>query len=247
VERAGEDDHSHGIRAYYDRPSVRSSYGSELGLWSSERRLVDRYVPPGSSVLDVGCGAGRVAIALARLGYRASGLDLSDGMIDTARSLAGAEGLAVDFVVGDARKLPYADGAFDASIFACNGIGHLRLADQQAAVREMQRVTRPGGHVIISFRNPYGLTKLAVGLARNTARSFSQTVRRAPGPSRDEWVDHGIYVHRPSRWRMERTVRESGLEIVLVSSHRFVEQGREASPLAQWVGGEFFVVARVPA
>jgi ubiquinone/menaquinone biosynthesis C-methylase UbiE len=63
VASAGEDDHSEGIRAYYDRPSVRSSYGTDLELWASERRLVDRFIAPGSSVLDVGCGAGRVAIA----------------------------------------------------------------------------------------------------------------------------------------------------------------------------------------
>jgi ubiquinone/menaquinone biosynthesis C-methylase UbiE len=168
-------------------------------------------------------------------------------MIETARSLSAAEGLDVDFVVGDARALPYPDDHFDATVFGCNGIGHLHLADQEAAVREMQRVTRPGGHVIISFRNPYSLTKLAGGLARNTARSLSQAARRKPGPSRDEWIEHGIYVHRPSRWRMERTVREARLETVLVSSHRYIERGAETSRLAQWVGGEFFLVARVPA
>jgi hypothetical protein len=46
---------------------------------------------------------------------------------------------------------------------------------------------------------------------------------------------------------MERTVRDAGLDIVLVSSHRFIERGQETSRLAQWVGGEFFLVARVRA
>ena len=70
-------------------------------------------VPPGTEMLDVGCGAGQIAIPAARAGVRITGIDIAANLIEQARSRALAEGLTVRFEEGDAEMLPYGDESFD--------------------------------------------------------------------------------------------------------------------------------------
>jgi len=96
-------------------------------------------------VLDLGCGTGYDALALARRGYRVEGIDYAQVAIDEAIRLAAAEALAIDFRQGDVGlPLPYANGAFDAVI--SNLVLH--SFDDSALRRivgEVDRCLRPGG------------------------------------------------------------------------------------------------------
>lgn len=61
---------------------------SEVGLWESEKMMIEKYFNPESRILDIGCGAGRTTIGLYRLGYHlVEGLDLSEAMIVQARKI----------------------------------------------------------------------------------------------------------------------------------------------------------------
>ena len=71
-------------------------------------------IAPGTRVLDVGCGAGQIALIAARQGARVTGCDIATNWLEKARARAAAEGLTVTFEEGDAESLPYADGQFDA-------------------------------------------------------------------------------------------------------------------------------------
>jgi ubiquinone/menaquinone biosynthesis C-methylase UbiE len=111
-----------------------------------DRRITDRLeVRPGGRYLDVGCGTGDDARGLAGLvgpSGEVVGIDSSEAMIAEARRRAEGSGLPVAFESADAHRLPFADGAFD----GCRVERVLQhLADPQQAVREMARVTRPGG------------------------------------------------------------------------------------------------------
>src|SRR5262245_924516 len=74
------------------------------------RRLA---VHPGSTLLDVGCGSGQLALLAARDGVDISGIDIAENLISRARARAAAEQLPACFQVGDAEKLPFHDGSFD--------------------------------------------------------------------------------------------------------------------------------------
>jgi len=107
------------------------------------RRAVDlAAVGPGSSVLDVATGTGDLAIEAASRGAEVVGTDFSEGMLVRAR--AKAPGIA--FEQGDALALPYPDGRFDA---ATVGFGARNFADLDQGLREMARVVRPGGRVVV--------------------------------------------------------------------------------------------------
>src|SRR5262249_25794605 len=88
---------------------------------------------PGDRVLDVGCGPGRHALALARRGYEVVGVDLSPDFIALAREAADTEGLPATFEVVDVRNLDY-DAEFEAAICLCQGGFGLLGGHDEAAV-----------------------------------------------------------------------------------------------------------------
>jgi demethylmenaquinone methyltransferase/2-methoxy-6-polyprenyl-1,4-benzoquinol methylase len=128
------------------------------GLHHSWRaRAVDRAeLIPGDSVLDVCCGTGDLAFELARRvspGGHVVGCDFSEPMLDLAREKAADRGVeSVRFEWADALQLPYDDGRFDAVTV---GFGVRNFADRDQGLREMFRVLKPGGRlVILEFTEP---------------------------------------------------------------------------------------------
>jgi SAM-dependent methyltransferase len=107
------------------------------------------------TVTDIGCGNGAYLAELARREHKGQvlGVDLSVGMLDAARSRAPRAAL----VAGDAAALPLRDNASDLSL-AMHMLFH--VPDPQAAVRELRRVTRPGGQVLIALNGADHLREL---------------------------------------------------------------------------------------
>jgi SAM-dependent methyltransferase len=107
----------------------------------------------GERWLDAATGTGAVAIRAARSGAEVTGLDLAPRLVETARRLAAAEGLAIRFDVGDCEDLPYDDASFDV---VASAVGVIFAPDHSAVARELARVCRPGGRLgLVSWRpNP---------------------------------------------------------------------------------------------
>ena len=103
----------------------------------------------GTAFLDVGCGAGEVCVEIAaQVGSegRVAGIDRSAAMIDAAQGAAAKSGRVIDLRVGSAYDLPFPDESFDA-VRAERVLQHLE--DPEAALREMLRVTKPGGKLLL--------------------------------------------------------------------------------------------------
>jgi SAM-dependent methyltransferase len=117
-------------------------------------RLVDAAdLHAGWRVLDVATGSGNAAIAAARLGVVAVGVDYVPSLLERARGRAEAEGLSVGFVEGDAEALPFEDASFDAvtSVF-----GAMFAPYHERAAAELLRVARPGGTIALASWTPDG-------------------------------------------------------------------------------------------
>ncbi len=102
---------------------------------------------PSQTVLDVGCGAGAYHPVLARQGVRIVGVDASLGMLHDARRRARAEELCIPVLQAHAEALPVLDGTCD-RVMANHMLYH--VPDQVRALREMRRVLRPGGRVLLA-------------------------------------------------------------------------------------------------
>lgn len=126
-------------------------------------------VAPGSRLLDVGCGAGQLALIAARAGAKVTGCDISTNWLEKARERAAAEGLSVNFEEGDAEELPYADGQFDAVVSL---IGAMFAPRPELVAAELKRVCRPGGMIAMANWTPGGFVgQMFKTIARHIAPS----------------------------------------------------------------------------
>jgi demethylmenaquinone methyltransferase / 2-methoxy-6-polyprenyl-1,4-benzoquinol methylase len=128
------------IAGVYDRMNSVMTAGMHH-RWRQRAAELAR-VGPGSTALDVATGTGDLAIELARRGAEVTGSDFAPAMLEIARRKA--PGLR--FEEGDALDLGYPDGSFDAVTV---GFGARNFADLDRGLREMARVTRPGGRVVV--------------------------------------------------------------------------------------------------
>ena len=102
-------------------------------------------LPTGSSILDLCCGHGRHALALARRGYHVTGLDLSAVFLQHAQADAEHQGVQVRWVEGDMRKIPF-ENAFEAIINIFTAFGYLESEEEdQQVLQQVQRALKPGG------------------------------------------------------------------------------------------------------
>ena len=170
----------------YERYLVPSIFGP----WAKD--LVEiAQLQAGERVLDVACGTGIVARTAALIlgsGGRAIGLDLSAPMLAVARSAAAAEGLSIDWQEGSAVKLPLTDAACD--VVLCQQ-GLQFFPDRPAVLREMHRVLRSGGRLVLSVwtgidRSP-GFAALAEALKHRISSEAGALMTSGPfGLSRAE-------------------------------------------------------------
>ncbi len=157
------------VNAYFeDRATFWKEVYDQRGVFAEIHR--DRHaaalgwidslaLPAGSQALEIGCGAGFLAIALAQRGWRVQAIDSAESMLALARRHAEEAAVADSLTLaqGDVYALAVPDGSCDLVI----ALGVLPWLEQPSrALQEMARVTRPGGFVIVSTANRTGLPGL---------------------------------------------------------------------------------------
>jgi ubiquinone/menaquinone biosynthesis C-methylase UbiE len=141
---------------------------------------------PGMKVLDVACGTGNQSIPAARTGAQVIGLDIAPNLLEQARQRAASENLKIEFVEGDAEKLPYPAAQFDVVL---SMFGAMFAPRPELVASELKRVCRPGGLIAMGNWTPEGFV----------GQMFQLTARHAPPPP-------GMLP--PSLWGVEKVVAE---------------------------------------
>jgi ubiquinone/menaquinone biosynthesis C-methylase UbiE len=154
------------VTAYFQSQSLHwrkiyESSGVEAEIIQDRHAAVLHWVDSlklaqGSSVLEVGCGAGLMAVALAQRGFHVQAFDSSEAMIEQARLYA-EESLTNDLLtlkVRDVYSLDFSDDSFDLVL----AIGVIPWLERlEPAIQEMVRVVKPGGYIVLTTANRMGL------------------------------------------------------------------------------------------
>jgi ubiquinone/menaquinone biosynthesis C-methylase UbiE len=137
---------------YFYEPLLEPNSDADAELiW----RLLE--LEPGSRVLDLACGYGRIAERLAARGAAVTGLDSSRLFLERARSSATDKHLDIDYVQGDMRTLPFDANSFDATISWFTSFGYYGDEDNRHVLSEAHRTLSPGGKLLIELNNLLGL------------------------------------------------------------------------------------------
>jgi ubiquinone/menaquinone biosynthesis C-methylase UbiE len=215
-------------------------------------------LPQASKILDIGCGTGHLAGELNRRGYEAWGVDLSDAMVRYACEHYDAD----RFQVGDIERIPFPDNSFDGVM--CLGVMEYLNSDD-AALREMWRVLKPGGRAVITTPSsacPFYYIDRAILTAGFLARPLVRFVRyclrgrSSKASSALPSVTHRRYYRR--RW--VKLMRSEGLETEDWACHswgcesleRFFNQGAfcrasdrfARNPWLNWLGSNQLACVR---
>ncbi|MEO0796062.1 MAG: class I SAM-dependent methyltransferase [Verrucomicrobiota bacterium] len=148
---------------YFQQPEVVQNYAlavSRVGLWISEERIFQRVFSAEQSILELGCGAGRIAFGLWELGYKkVLATDYCKEMVAEARRLNKILEYGVPVQQADAIRLEFEDGSFDGAIFGFNGLMQIPGRENRLqAMKEVSRVLKPESWFVFTGhdRNRHG-------------------------------------------------------------------------------------------
>jgi ubiquinone/menaquinone biosynthesis C-methylase UbiE len=208
------------VHSYFNSDGVVEHYAEaaqRVGLWRSEKLIFQRLFKTEDTLLELGCGCGRIALELSALGYRnIMAIDYARNMIKQARLLARRLDRAVHFRVGDATRLEFEDELFDGAIFGFNGLMQIPgAARREKAMREVFRVLRPGAWFVFTAHDQENPRHRAFwNKERQRWRSGKQLADLDDFGDRFEPTPLGdLYIHVPTNDAIRQTLKAVGFRI----------------------------------
>lgn len=209
------------IKQYQSGIKSYAAFTREVGLWASEEYVFTKYLQTSDLILDVGCGTGRTTFSLYDLGYKEIiGLDLTPEMIVAAEEIKEERQSPIEFMVGNAKDLPFEAGQFDAVIFSFNGFMSIPDGKERfKALREINRVLKAGGTFLFTTHdrekdaNYFAFWQAEKerwdrGLEREDLYEFGDLITSSKNEER------AIFIHIPNQAEVRNFLERGGFSIL---------------------------------
>jgi SAM-dependent methyltransferase len=200
------------VNDYFSKDDLVNEYNERVkrGLLEWEKTVARDYMMPPGSVLDVGCGSGREAFELYDLGYKVTGVDLSEKQIEQARKNAAQFGKDIDFMVCDGINYEFDDNTFDYVLIWQQVLGNVPTRKNRINVlKEAKRVLKPCGKIIVSVHSYEYCMPLAEkrGLFIKAGEEKGDVFLKEP-------YDNVCYWHYFTKDEFEGHFTEAGINII---------------------------------
>ncbi len=238
-------------RTYFEDSKVVNHYmlaTQRVGLWVSEKRVCECYFNKDQTLMDLGCGTGRIAFGLEQLGFEnLIAVDFSSNMIEQAQYIAESLNSAVKFLQGDARQLSFGDAEFDGIIFGFNGLMQIPGNDSRfKAMREVYRILKPGGYFIFT-----GHDRALFNQSKHWDKERTEWEKGEADPRKSDFgdvvkeTDLGLlYIHSASVEEVDELIQEVGFEKTITALRS--ELGNESVETREFSDECRFWVLRKP-
>jgi ubiquinone/menaquinone biosynthesis C-methylase UbiE len=208
------------VRDYFNSEAAICQYteaSQQLGLWASEEKIFTRIFQPSDSILELGCGAGRIAIGLYELGYKnVLATDYAKNMLNAGKHLARKLEYRIAFRLADAQSLEFEENIFDGIIFGFNGWTQIPGSNNRLrALHEVYRVLRPGAYFVFTTHDR----------DRSPHQKFwrQEAQRWAAGAQNADLLEFGDrlepqssgvhFMHVPTYRSVAQTLQEAGFQL----------------------------------
>lgn len=209
---------------------------SRVYNWKEIQNLVDKYIKSGMSVLDVGCGNGRITDLFNNKQINYIGIDNSEILIEKANKKYGAKLENVKFIIGDILNLPFPKNKFD--ILICISVLHHIPSSKlrYQALQEMRRILKPSGILIMANWNLYQKNYrryvykyAAKKLLLQNKMDFGDIILKPfseRAKSKEDIMTGGRYHHAFTKYELKRIFRKIGFKIKECS---YVKKGEKSN------------------
>ena len=188
-----------------------------IGLWESEKYVINKYFDKNKSILDVGCGAGRTTFNLYEMGYKdIIGLDLTPEMISEAKTINKEKQTDIEFIVGDATDLKFEDNSFEQALFSFNGLMQIpERKNRIKTLKEIKRVLNENGIFIFTthdrennenFKEFWEKEEKIWKAGKQDKRTYEYGDKILPSDS----DDRDLFIHFPKREEIIECLEETG-------------------------------------
>lgn len=205
-----EDYLTHLVIKGYSYEKVLDAYTKKAintGLWASEQILIKKYFGQNTSVLDIGCGAGRTSMPLAEASYVVTAIDITPGMIRASRTLLKKmqkNNLNIKFRLMNVSDLKFPDNSFNNALFSFNGIEHLPgVEGKRKAFQEVFRVLKPNGYFVFSSHVRFAWNRIFLQMLNKKIR---------------DPLSFDLYSHRVHPSSIKKLLRDVGFEVIYCNS-----------------------------
>jgi SAM-dependent methyltransferase len=230
-----------GLWDYLHDPGVARNYDASLAgtpLFALDEDFVRRHCPTPGRLIDLGCGTGRLLVAMARLGHRVLGVDLSQEMLRVAAEKARAAGVEVGLLRANLTELDgLADDSFDGAACLFSTLGMVVGAAQRRRVMEhVRRTLRPGGRFVLHVHNRWFNAWHREGrrwLLRDWLRGWAGAERGDRVMPVHQGIA-GLTLHLFTRREAVRLLTDAGFRVVEVRPIGLRQGGRLRRPA--WLG-----------
>ncbi len=170
-----------------------------------------KLLPAGAKVLDAGCGAGRDTDFLSQKGLKATGLDLSSGLIQVARKTFPN----LEFIEGNMLSMPFPDQDFD-GLWSHASLLHLETVDDvKKALKEFNRVMKQSGVLHVLVKAQTGESKTAVVT--------------------DSLSKHDRFFQYFTKQEVENLLKDAGFDLISIEQYKETDKNAKGRPEVEWI------------